>query len=147
MFKLFKKNKKLELNNEETSFEIELTASVLAYEVARIDGETSNNELQVLLSEIKKIAEKVNKSKEQVLNIVQEYSKNSVSFHDFIEDINNEYSKDEKLALIKFLWEIAYSDSILEVNEEKLIRRIADLINLKDIEVLKLKNKSKQLLD
>lgn len=147
MFKLFKKNKKLELNNEETSFEIELTASVLAYEVARIDGEISNNELQVLLSEIKKIAEKVNKSKEQVLNIVQEYSKNSVSFHDFIEDINNEYSKDEKLALIKFLWEIAYSDSILEVNEEKLIRRIADLINLKDIEVLKLKNKSKQLLD
>ena len=147
MFKLFKKNKKLELNNEETSFEIELTASVLAYEVARIDGEISNNELQVLLSEIKKIAEKVNKSKEQVLNIVQEYSKNSVSFHDFIEDINNEYSKDEKLALIKFLWEIAYSDSILEVNEEKLIRRIADLINLKDIEVLNLKNKSKQLLD
>jgi uncharacterized tellurite resistance protein B-like protein len=38
---------------------------------------------------------------------------------------------------------VAYADKILEVNEEKLIRRIADLINIKDIEVLKIKDMSK----
>jgi uncharacterized tellurite resistance protein B-like protein len=38
---------------------------------------------------------------------------------------------------------VAYADKILEVNEERLIRRIADLINIKDIEVLKIKDISK----
>ena len=46
--------------------------------------------------------------------------------------------------LLEFLWDVAYADKILEVNEERLIRRIADLIHIKDIEVLKLKNNSKK---
>ena len=38
------------------------------------------------------------------------------------------------------MWQIAYADNNLEVDEERLIRRLADLINVKDIEVLKLKD-------
>ena len=45
------------------SFEIELTAAVLAYEIARSDGDISNDELKVLMEEIEKIAEKVGKDK------------------------------------------------------------------------------------
>jgi len=144
MFKFFKKNNINSLDKEKESFEIELTASVLAYEVARSDGEVSQDELKILFDEIKKIASDVGKSNDEILEIIEEYSKNSVSFYEFIEDINKEYTKDEKLSLIKFLWDIAYADKILEVNEERLIRRIAELVKIKDIEVLKLKNRSKQ---
>ena len=142
MFNFFKK-KKIEEDNSQESFELELTAAVLAYEIARSDGEVSESELTVLLSEIKKIAADVGKSEDEILNIIEEYSKNSVSFYEFIEDINKDFSKEEKLSLIQFLWDIAYADAILEVNEERLVRRIADLINIKDLEVLKLKDQSK----
>ena len=142
MFNFFKK-KKIEEDNSQESFELELTAAVLAYEIARSDGEVSESELTVLLSEIKKIAADVGKSEDEILNIIEEYSKNSVSFYEFIEDINKDFSKEEKLSLIQFLWDIAYADAILEVNEERLVRRIADLINIKDLEVLKLKDRSK----
>ena len=142
MFNFFKK-KKIEEDNSQESFELELTAAVLAYEIARSDGEVSESELTVLLSEIKKIAADVGKSEDEILNIIEEYSKNSVSFYEFIEDINEDFSKEEKLSLIQFLWDIAYADAILEVNEERLVRRIADLINIKDLEVLKLKDRSK----
>lgn len=142
MFNFFKK-KKIEEDNSQESYELELTAAVLAYEIARSDGEVSESELTVLLSEIKKIAADVGKSDDEILNIIEEYSKNSVSFYEFIEDINKDFSKEEKLSLIQFLWDIAYADAILEVNEERLVRRIADLINIKDLEVLKLKDRSK----
>jgi uncharacterized tellurite resistance protein B-like protein len=143
MFNIFKKIKKTTEKDKKVSFEIELTACVLAYEVARSDGDISQDELRVLLNEIKKITANVGKSEDEILNIIEEYSKNSISFHEFIEDINKDFSKEEKLSLIKFLWDVAYADAILEVNEERLIRRIADLINVKDLEVLKLKNRSK----
>ena len=142
MFSFFKKKKIDEVESTE-GFELELTAAVLAYEIARSDGEISESELEVLLSEIKKIAMNVGKTEQDILNIIEEYSKNSISFHEFIEDINKDFTKEDKLSLIKFLWDVAYADTILEVNEERLIRRIADLINIKDLEVLKLKDQSK----
>ena len=142
MFSFFKKKKIDEIESQE-GFELELTAAVLAYEIARSDGEISESELEVLLSEIKKIAINVGKTEQDILNIIEEYSKNSISFHEFIEDINKDFTKEDKLSLIKFLWDVAYADTILEVNEERLIRRIADLINIKDLEVLKLKDQSK----
>ena len=83
------------------------------------------------------------KKLEEILSIIEIYSKNSVSFHEFIADINKDFTKEEKLLLISFLWEVAYADSKLDVDEERLIRRIADLIRIKDIEVLKLKDSAK----
>ena len=139
MFNFFKKEKKV-YEKEKPNFEIELTASVLAYELARSDGEITEDELRVLMSEIQKIAKKVGKNKDEILKIVEVYSANSVSFHEFVEDINDNYSKQEKLDLLYLMWKMAYADNKLDVDEEKLIRRMADLIKIKDIEVLKLKN-------
>ena len=141
MFNFFKKKKRTV--KQQTSFEIELTAAVLAYEIARSDGEISKDELSVLMEEIKSISEKVGKDKFEILKIIEIYSKNSISFHEFIEDINKGYSKEEKHSLLKFMWKIAYADGKLDVDEERLVRRVADLIRIKDIEVLKLKDLSK----
>ena len=139
MFNFFKK-KKSETQEQSSDFEIELTASVLAYEIARSDGEIDDNELEVLMEEIKVISKKVHKDEDEILKIIEKYSKDSVSFYEFIEDINNDYSKDEKLSLLKFMWKIAYADGKLDVDEERLIRRLADLIKIKDMDVLKLKH-------
>ena len=141
MFNFFKKKKRTV--KQQTSFEIELTAAVLAYEIARSDGEISKDELSVLMEEIESISEKVGKDKFEILKIIEIYSKDSISFHEFIEDINNDYSKEEKHSLLKFMWKIAYADGKLDVDEERLVRRVADLIRIKDIEVLKLKSLSK----
>ena len=142
MFNFFKK-KDLPIQNKKKNFEIELTASILAYEIARADGDVAESELKILLTEVEKIASNVGKSADKILLIIKEFSNKSVSFHEFIEDINKEYTKDQKILLIDFLWRVAYADSSLEVQEERLIRRIANLIHIKDIEVLKLKDKTK----
>ena len=144
MFSFFKKNpQKSSSINKDSSFEIELTAAVLAYEIARIDGEISDDELRVLMQEIRNIANKVNKDEKEILKIIEMYSNDSVSFYEFVEDINKNYTKENKLSLLSFMWQIAFADGNLEVNEEKLIRRLADLIKIKDLDVLKLKDDAK----
>ena len=143
MFNFFKKKYLVKENKK--SFDIELTATILAYEIARSDGNISESELALILDEIKKISIKVDKKENQILEIIEKYSKNSVSFYEFISDINQEYSKADKLSLIRFLYDVAYADKILEVTEERLIRRIADLINIKDSGVLYIKDVSKRI--
>ena len=124
-------------------FEVELIGSVLAYEIARSDGEISGDEATLLLGEIRKISEKVGKDEKEILKLIETYSSDSVSFYEFIEDINKHFTKEDKILLISFLWDVAYADSNLDVDEERLIRRIADLIRIKDMDVLKLKDRAK----
>ena len=143
MLNLFKK-KAVKEDVVEPTFEVELIASVLAYEIARADGDISELESNLLIEEIKKISKKVNKDEKEILQLIELYSRDSVSFYEFIEDINKDFDKENKLSLVSFLWEVAYADSRLDVNEERLIRRIADLIRIKDVEVLKLKDKAKK---
>lgn len=142
MFSIFKKKVKLE--EKQSEFEIELTASILAYEIARSDGDITEDEKTLLLTEVRKISQKVGKDEEDILKLIENYSNDSVSFYEFIEDINKYFSKEDKNSLISFLWDVAYADSKLDVNEERLIRRIADLIRVKDMNVLKLKDRAKK---
>ena len=95
---------------------------MLAYEIARSDGEISDEELSLLMLEIENF-KKVGKDKEEIFKIVEIYSNDSVSFHEFIEDINKSYSKEEKISLLKFMWQTAYSDGKLDVDEERLSKK------------------------
>ena len=142
MLNLFKKKEVIK-KEVGSKFEVELIASVLAYEIARSDGEITKDESSLLLEEIKKISIKVGKDEEEIYKLIEMHSNDSVSFYEFIEDININFLKEEKLTLLKFLWDVAYADSKLDIDEERLIRRIADLIRIKDIEVLKLKDIAK----
>ena len=63
MLNIFKKNKISTENQKKSDFEIELIGAVLAYEIARSDGDISDLELSYLMEEIKKIALKVKKNR------------------------------------------------------------------------------------
>ena len=58
----------------------ELTATILAYEIARADGEIFRIRTFIINEEIEKISAKVGKIKMRILKIVEKFSKNSV-FH------------------------------------------------------------------
>jgi len=139
----FEKKANVPNSKEPEIFDIELTASVLAYEIARSDGDISDDELNILMEQVIKVSEKAGKEKNEVFKLIEKYSKDSVSFHEFVSDINENYSINEKHELIKYLWKVAYADGSLDINEERLIRRLADLIKIKDLDVLKMKDFSK----
>ena len=61
-----------------------------------------------------------------------------------IKDINNSLNKDEKIDVLKLLWEIAYADEILDVEEEKIIRRSAEMLGIKPSIVLQTKQEFKK---
>jgi uncharacterized tellurite resistance protein B-like protein len=148
MFNFFKKN--LNTSNDSVVkqiFDIELVGFALAYEVARSDGEIDQNELSIIKKNIADKSNELDYSAEEVLKKIEEQSNNQISFHNFINDINNFFSIDEKYSLLKFLWETAYSDNVLTVDEERLIRRIADMLHVKDLKVLKFKHEAKNNTD
>ena len=142
MFSFFKKNEP-RVDENKFIFNPELIGCALAYEVAIADGGIDKVELEKIKTEITKKYEELNLNAKEVLATIAIHSNESVSFHGFINQINDNFSHDQKLQMISFLWQTAYADNVLDVDEERLIRRIADLIRIKDVQVLKLKHKAK----
>lgn len=142
MFNFFKKNNS-NLDDEKLVFDPELIGCALAYEVAVSDGEIDDNELLKIKSEILKKSEQLNLNPDEVFKTIEHHNAQSVSFNDFINQINYNFTYEQKIAMIEFLWQTAYADNVLDVDEERLIRRIADMIRIKDIKVLRLKDQVK----
>ena len=128
------------IHEEKNEYDALTIACMLAHEVARSDGDVSQSELDsikelILLND--------RDDSEQILKEISEFSNKNSSFYDFVKEINETFSNEEKENLISVLWDVSFADGVLETHEERLIRRIADLINIKDVRVLKLKHQSK----
>lgn len=147
MLKIFKKftAKKIRKEAKEYSEEdILLVSASLAYEVAKADGEVGQIELDKIKEHLEDVKRHINKDVFNLLDSIENKSNESVSFYNLVKLVNERFTLDQKNMLIRFLWDIAYADKILKTDEERLIRRVADLLSIKDIKVLRLKNDAKK---
>ena len=134
-------NDSVSLEVNEKAYDHNLLAVYLAYEVAKADGEIDEDELKILKQSIEVAVEGINNI-DQILDQIDSYSKNSVSLYDLITEINNSFEKNDKHVLIKSLWDIAYATNGLDKYEDALIRKITDLLNIKNIDMLRLKDEA-----
>ena len=143
MFNFFKKKKVEEPANKYSKEEVLLVSASLAYEVAKSDGDIGETELDKIKDQLEDVKRHVDKEATELLSKIENKSDESVSFYDLVTLVNEKFTLDQKHMLVRFLWDVAYADNVLEADEERLIRRIADLLAIKDVKVLRLKDDAK----
>ena len=139
MFSFFKKKDK----EKEKPKNLKLIALCLVYEVANADNDIDVRERDLILEKIKESIDVSVLTEKEIFDVIQEESEKRVSFYDIINDINQNLDKKEKIDVLKMLWEIAYADKVLDVDEERIIRRSAEMLGIKPSIVLKTKEEFK----
>jgi uncharacterized tellurite resistance protein B-like protein len=123
---LFKQKKPLEvLDIHEAD-----VALRLMFEIAISDGTLDSAELKLIKKRADKVATEDLKASTIVKKIIDE-TEESVSFYPSIKKINDSHSYEEKIELLKVLWELVTADSIVDAYEENLYFKIAELIKIK----------------
>ncbi|MGE0007835.1 MAG: TerB family tellurite resistance protein [Parvibaculaceae bacterium] len=59
---------------------------------------------------------------------------NSTQYYPFTRRINDRLSGEERVRIIEMLWKVAYADGVLDAYEDMLLRRIAGLIHVSDLD-------------
>ena len=106
MFNFFKKKEE----KKEKPKNLKLIALCLAFEVANADNDIDIREKDLILEKIKESIDVTVLTEKEIFDVIQDESRNRVSFYDIIQDINKNLDKKGKVDVVKMLWEIAYAD-------------------------------------
>ena len=106
----------------------------LMVEAANTDGLVDEKEIKKINSILIDIFEENPADVENVLEEALEEKNNSKSLFYYTSKINKEYSKEKKILLIETLWEIILSDDKVHDYESNLLRRLAGLLYISDVD-------------
>ena len=119
-------------NDKDDNKNLELLCGLMI-EAAYTDGQIDKSEInKIKLSLVELFSEDL-KEVEIVLEEALKNKNNSRSLHHYTSYINKNFSEDKKLLLIETLWEIVLSDGEIHDFEANLIRRLAGLLYISDV--------------
>ena len=128
-------------NNINSNEELNLLCGLMI-EAAQTDGKIDKEEIikisKILIETFEENIEDVKQEIEKCLKEVNEPK----SLHFFTSKINKVFSDDKKILLIEVLWEIVLSDGKIHEYESNLIRRLAGLLYVSDVNCGNAKKKS-----
>ena len=126
------------LNAENENKEIDILSGLMI-EAANTDGEVTQDELNKISESLINTFKEDPKLVEVSLTKAFENKDNSKSLFYYTSKLNKSYSNENKIKLIEVLWEIILADNEIHDFEANLIRRLAGLLYISDVECGKAK--------
>ena len=105
----------------------------LMIEAAYTDGQVDQSELNKIKISLINVFEEDSEEVNIILKEAINNKNNSKSLHHYTSFINKNFNEDKKLLLIEALWEIVLSDGEIHDYESNLIRRLAGLLYISDV--------------
>ena len=121
------------LNDESENAEIDILSGLMI-EAANTDGEVTQEELNKISHSLINVFKEEPKAVEVSLTKAFENKDNSKSLYYYTSKLNKSYSNENKIKLIEVLWEIILADNEIHDFETNLIRRLAGLLYISDVE-------------
>ncbi len=115
-------------------------AAVVLLEIAAADDQMSEAELEVVHQAVHRDFDLSAAEVEELLCEAHELREQAVSLHDFTRSLRTGLTRDQRDALVGWLWKVALADGRLDRFEEQLMRRLADLLGVPHAEFIRRKH-------
>ena len=120
--------------------QLQIATCLLLIEVSKSDDDFSKSEEEKIKSLLKNNFEIPNNELEEMFDLYNSRHDSMTSLYECTEIINKECSYDQKLKIISYMWDIAFTDSKIDKYEDYTIRKVSELIYVKHKDFISLKN-------
>lgn len=128
--------------SEADAIQIERVSAILLVEIARSDHEVEPAERDEIARAIGAssalTAEEISELIEEALRDVDV----TLSLHSHVSEINSQFDKKNKIALVEQMWRVALADGNIDQYEEYTIRKLCDLIHVKHRDFMQAKHRA-----
>ncbi len=126
-------------SKEAPNHDIRIATCALFLEMAQIDGEFSDEERQRILAILKQEFDLSEDVASELTEAADKERKESIDLWKFTNAINENYSEDEKIRVVEFLWKLVYTDGKLDQHEDYLIHKLATLLEIRHDQLIEAK--------
>ena len=130
---------------EEKNNDIAILAGLLI-EAANTDGNVTQDEVKQISSSLINVFKENPEKVKITLSKALDDKDNSRSLFYYTSKLNKSFSHEKKLLLFEVLWEVILSDNEVHDFESNLLRRLAGLLYVSDIECGNAKKRAKEKL-
>lgn len=119
---------------------VERVSALLLVEIARSDASVDKEELQAIRRALQASSSSIDAAEiNQIIDSAWQDAETAVSLHEQIRQINDGFSRAQKLALVEQMWRVAMADGDLDKYEEHTIRKLCGLIYVNHREFIQAK--------
>ncbi len=125
-----------------TEENLHLACAALYIEMMHMDDTLHAEEQEMIL---KSIQDSFSLSLEEANNLISlatQERKQATDYYQFTSLINKNFTQQQKITVIKNLWQIAYADGVLDKHEEYMVRKMADLLHVAHLDFIKTKHQA-----
>ena len=119
---------------------LHLAAAVLLVQVARADQTYDDAEIERIRDLLAREWSLDDDELDQLIAAARKLAEREVSLHEQINQINANFSPQQKFDLVRALWSVACADGRIHRHEELLVRRLADLIYVSHTDFIRAKH-------
>ncbi len=118
---------------------VQIATCALFLEIAKADGEISEDEMLKLVEVMKSTFEIEDEFIEELIELTKADLKKSVSIYEFTSKINETFTQEEKNKILVDLWRLIYVDESLDKYEDFMIKRIAGNLKFEHHQIIEAK--------
>ncbi len=126
---------------DDTDHQLKLATAALFVEMMQQDHRVNEEERQAVKESLRKKFDLSDNETNELFNLAEQEANDAVDYFQFTSLIARQYTQQQKIKIIEYLWSIAYADSHLDPHEEHMVRRIADLIYVPHKDLIRTKHK------
>ena len=113
-----------------TSRDARIATCALLLEMAHIDGEFSESEKERIVEALRNNYQLSAEHAAVLIKAAEDELEKSIDLWQFAKLINENYSDEEKIKVIETVWQVIYTDGILDKHEDYLVHKLAKLLRL-----------------
>lgn len=109
---------------------LQLATAVLMVEVMRADANISAAERDQTLATLRQRFALDDAALAQLLAQAEQTAQHANDYFHFTSAMNDDFTQEEKIQVVEYMWQVAYADGALDAHENHLISKVAGLLHV-----------------
>ena len=114
----------------------QLAACVLLLEAAHSDDECTEKEMEDVIETMARDFSLDHAHVEELIELAHARREEAIDLWQFTNQLNQQYSKEQKVALMESVWRIIFADGRLDAHEDHFAHKLANLLRLSHGEMI-----------
>ena len=137
----------LNMNNLTDSKETQISVACLLLSVAEADEVLEIDELKIISDILQDFFSINANTSNDIMNEAKLILKKSTGLFEFGKQLNQNFSHQDKIDFINCVFEVAFIDGKLHYLEHHTVKKIANILNIEDGEIISAKSEAKKYLN